>query len=76
MDNVKEDVMAQGTNIVGPVGALVESTPFIRRVMGSIVALAARKGPCCLWHFVVKLRHSIRAVSGAPLSSNGLEEAL
>ena len=30
----------------------------------------------CLWRFGVKLRHSIRAVSGAPLSSNGLEEAL
>jgi len=26
--------------------------------------------------FGVKLRHSIRAVSGAPLSSSGLEEAL
>jgi len=35
---------------------------------------------CCnkntLWRFGVKLRHSIRAVSGAPLSSRGLEEAL
>src|SRR6218665_1598914 len=30
----------------------------------------------CLWLFGVKLRHSIRAVSGAPLSSSGLEEAL
>ena len=30
----------------------------------------------CLWRFGVKLRHSIRAVSGAPLSSRGLEEAL
>ena len=30
----------------------------------------------CLWRFGVKLRHSIRAVSGAPLSSSGLEEAL
>ena len=30
----------------------------------------------CLWHFGVKLRHSIRAVSGVPLSSSGLEEAL
>jgi len=30
----------------------------------------------CPWRFGVKLRHSIRAVSGAPLSSNGLEEAL
>src|SRR6218665_3917298 len=27
----------------------------------------------CLWRFGVKLRHSIRAVSGAPLSSSGLE---
>src|SRR6218665_563431 len=25
----------------------------------------------CLWYFNVKLRHSIRAVSGAPLSSGG-----
>src|SRR6218665_1823858 len=30
----------------------------------------------CLWRFGVKLRHSIRAESGAPLSSSGLEEAL
>ena len=31
----------------------------------------------CLWRFGVKLRHSIpRAVSGAPLSSSGLEESL
>src|SRR6218665_2665245 len=30
----------------------------------------------CLWRFDVKLRRSIRAVSGAPLSSSGLEEAL
>ena len=29
-----------------------------------------------LWRFGVKLRHSIRAVSGAPLSSSGLEEVL
>ena len=31
-----------------------------------------------LWRFGVKLRHSIRALSGAPLtlSSSGLEEAL
>ena len=28
----------------------------------------------CLWCFDVKLRHSIHAVSGAPLSSGGLEE--
>ena len=30
----------------------------------------------CLWCFGVKLRHSIRAVSGALLSRSGLEEAL
>ena len=30
----------------------------------------------CVWRFGVKLRHSIRAVSGAPLSSSGLEETL
>ena len=30
----------------------------------------------CLWRFGVKLRHSIRAASGAPLSGRGLEEAL
>ena len=29
----------------------------------------------CLWRFSVKFRHSVRAVSGAPLSSRGLEEA-
>src|SRR6218665_2241074 len=29
-----------------------------------------------LWRFHVKLRHSIHAMSGAPLSSSGLEEAL
>ena len=30
----------------------------------------------CLWRFGVKFQHSIRAVSGAPLISSGLEEAL
>ena len=30
----------------------------------------------CLWRFDVKLRHSICAVSGALLSSNGVEKAL
>jgi len=29
-----------------------------------------------LWRFGVKLKHSIRAVYGAPLSSSELEEAL
>ena len=30
----------------------------------------------CLWRFGVNFRHSIHAVSGAPLSSSGVEEAL
>ena len=30
----------------------------------------------CLWRFGVKLRHCIRTMSGALLSSSGLEEAL
>src|SRR6218665_74351 len=30
----------------------------------------------CLWRFGVKLRRSIHAVSGAPLSNSGLGEAL
>jgi len=30
----------------------------------------------CLWRFGMKLRHSVRAVSGAPLSISGIEEAL
>ena len=30
----------------------------------------------CLWRFGVKLRYSIRAVSGAPLRSRGLEAVL
>jgi len=30
----------------------------------------------CLWRFGLKLRHSIRVVSGAPLSSSELEEVL
>jgi len=30
----------------------------------------------CMWRFGVKFRHSIRAVSGAPLSGSELEEAL
>src|SRR6218665_96292 len=30
----------------------------------------------CLWHFGVKLRHCIHAMSRAPLSSSGIEEVL
>jgi len=61
---------------------LVESMPFERRVVGSnpasrhVGTLGKSLTRSCLWHFGVKLRHSIRAVSGAFLSSSGLEEAL
>jgi len=62
-------------------GSLVDWMPFVRRVVGSNSTLAATFGPwaspslavACTWRFGVKLRHSIRAVSGAPLSSSGLE---
>ena len=30
----------------------------------------------CLWRFGLKLRRSIRAMSGEPLSSSGLQKAL
>jgi len=40
-------------------------------------AVAPSGTPLCMpLHFDVKLRHSIRAVSGTPLSSSGLEGAL
>ena len=63
-------------------GSLVESAPFVRRVAGSnpagrhVGTLGKSFTHSCLWRFGVKLRHSIRAVSGAPLSNSGLEEAL
>ena len=43
------------------------------RHVGTLGKFFARS---CLWRFDVKLRHSIRAVAWAPLSSSGLEEAL
>ena len=65
------------------VAHLVDLTPFVRkghgfesrsnRHVGNLDMSFTRS---CLWRFSVKLRHSIRAVSGAPLSSSGLEEAL
>src|SRR6218665_1713286 len=64
-------------------GSLVESTPFVRRVVSSNPALATTEGPWASPSLAVacgasgvKLRHSIRAVWGAPLSSSGLQEAL
>jgi len=64
-------------------GVLVESKPFNRRVVGFQSRSNRHAGTLgksltcsCLWRFGVKLKHSIRAVSGALLSSGGLEEAL
>src|SRR6218665_828639 len=67
---------------MGRGGSLVDSSPFVRRVVGSNPALAAAWGP---WKSTslsvacgasgVKLRYSIRAASGAPLSSSGMAEA-
>ena len=48
-------------------------------VIGStpaLVALSKSFTHSCLWRFSMKFWHSIRAVSGAPLSSSGLEEVL
>ena len=70
---------------MGRYGSLVDFAPFFRRAAGSNPALAAKYGPwamgmistrSCLWPFGVKLRHSIHAVSRAPLSCSGLEGAL
>jgi len=54
--------------------------PFVRTVVGSEshcshhVGTLGKSFTCsCLWRFGVKLRHSIRAVSGAPLSSSAVE---
>ena len=54
----------QPPEIVKVGGALVESTPFVQRVMGLTPALATMQGPwaSCLWRFGVKFRHSIHAV--------------
>jgi len=71
--------------VVGRGGALVESKPVNRREGRGLElrSTAATQGPfrksfthSCLWRFGVNLRHSIRAVSGALLSSSGLNEAL
>ncbi len=64
-------------------GALVESTPFVRkghefnsRSSRHVRTLGKSFTHSCLWRFGVKLQHSISAVSAALLSSCGLEEAL
>ena len=60
--------------IVGRGGSLVDSSPFVRiplysRHVGIFGKSFTRS---CLWRFGGKPLHSIRAVSGAPLSSGGL----
>src|SRR6218665_3008019 len=61
-------------------GALVESMPFDRKVVGSNPTVADTYGPwtspslaIARWCFGVKLSNSIRAVLGAPLSSSRLK---
>ena len=54
-------------------GSLVDSMPFVISVAGSKPALAAIYGPRASPSLTVVRFH---AVSGAPLSGSGLEEAL
>jgi len=60
-------------------GALVESTPkghgFNSRSSLHVGTLGKSFTHSCLWRFGVKFRQSC-AVSGAPLSISGFEEAL
>ena len=73
---------SNSNTIVGRGGTLVDSSPFVRgfeSLASRHVETLDKSFPrCCMWRFGVKLRHSIHAVSGAPLStcSSGLEEAL
>jgi len=41
-----------------------------------LLGLLQQLARSCLWRYGVNLRHSIRAMSGAPLSSSAPEEAL
>jgi len=59
---------------VGRDSSLVVSSPFVRS--HHVGTLGKSFTSSCLWSFGVKLRNSIRAVSGAPLSSSDLEDAL
>jgi len=53
-----------------------KSHGFHSRSSGHVETLGKSFTRSCLWRYNVKLRLNIRAVSGAPLSSSGLEEAL
>ena len=62
-------------HVVGRGGSLVDLMPFVRRFESrSSHHIGTITCSCCLWRFGVKLIHSIRAVSGVPLSSSGLGE--
>jgi len=64
-------------NVVGRGGSMVDLSPFVQRVVGHHVGILGKSFTrSCLWRFGVKPQHSICAVSGAPLSSSGLGEAL
>jgi len=68
------------TMIVGLIGRFVAFRPksrgFESRSSHHIGTLGKSFTRSCLWDFGIKLKHSIRAVPGAPPSSSGLEEIL
>src|SRR6218665_686405 len=63
----------------GPKHGVKKFYTVVRRVMSSTSARRGTLGKSFTMQlpvrFCLKFRHSIRAVSGAPLSSSGLEEA-
>ena len=68
-------------DVMGHIGRVEAFRPegcgFESRSSSHVGTLGKSLAHSCLWLFSVKLRHSsIRAVSGALLSSSGLEEAL
>ena len=67
--------------VCGHGGSLVDSfrlkgRGFESRSSHHVATLGKSFTRSCLWHFSVKFRHSCCAVSGAPLSSIGLEKGL
>ena len=69
--------MCVGHGLVGWVDAFrPKGRGFESRSSRHIGTLGKSFTRSCLWRLGVKLQHSIRVVSGAPLSSSGLEEAL
>ena len=69
--------------MVGSGGTLVEVDTFRQEGRGFESLSSRQLGTLgksftcsCLWHFGVKLRHNIHAVSRVPLGSSGLEGVL